>query len=142
MLNISARNQLTGTVTNVVKGAVNGDVWIDIGNNNTLFANITNDAITDLAIKVGDKLTAIVKSSSIILTATPDLKISARNRLKGKINTIKIGAVNSEISIQLSSNQILTAIVTCETVDDLALYEGSNCTALIKASQIIVAKNI
>ena len=139
MLKISARNQLKGKASKVEKGAVNGDVWIDIGDGNTIFSNITNAAITELGIQPGDSVIAIIKASSIILAESDDIKISARNRLRGHIASIEKGAVNSEIKIQLPSGQLITAIVTCDTVDELNLSKGEACTALIKASQVILA---
>ncbi len=140
MLKISARNQLPGTVSKVEKGAVNAEVWVDLGDQNTLFSNITNAAIKELDIKSGDSVVAIIKSSSIILTTNEDIKISARNRLSGTIASIEQGAVNSEIKIELPSGQLITAIVTRESINELNLVKGSDCTALIKASQVILAK--
>lgn len=140
MLKISARNQLTGTVSKVEKGVVNGDIWIDIGNGITLFANITIAAIEELQISPGDTVIAIIKSSSVVLTTSENLAISARNRLTGVIGGIERGAVNGEVKIQLPSGQRLVAIVTNETISDLGLAIGIRCTGLIKASQVIVAK--
>ncbi len=140
MLKISARNQLNGVVTHVEKGAVNGDVLLDIGNGNTIQSNITNAAIDELNIRQGDQVVAIIKSSSIILATGPKLNISARNQLEGTIRSVGRGAVNSEIKIELPSAQVITAIVTCETVEELGLAAGMPCRALVKASHVILAK--
>jgi molybdopterin-binding protein len=66
-MKISARNQLAGTITSVVKGQTTGHVHIDIGNGVTIHSSITNEAIDDLALAVGDKATAIIKSSDVIV---------------------------------------------------------------------------
>lgn len=66
-MKLSARNQIRGVVTEVVKGATTGHVHIDIGNGITVHASITNEAIEDLALKLGDEATAIIKSSDVMV---------------------------------------------------------------------------
>lgn len=66
-MKLSARNILTGKVVAVNKGAVNGTVKIDIGNGQSITSSITNEAIDDLAIVVGDTVSAIVKSSDVLI---------------------------------------------------------------------------
>ena len=66
-MKISARNQISGTVTAVHPGAVNGTVHIDIGNGNIITSSITNEAITDLALTEGDTVTVIVKASDVLI---------------------------------------------------------------------------
>lgn len=63
---ISARNVLETKVTKLVHGPVNCELDLTIGANN-LAAVITNDAATDLAIKEGDTVYAIMKANSILL---------------------------------------------------------------------------
>lgn len=67
MMMLSARNQIKGRVTAVVKGQTTGHVHIDIGNGVTVHASITNEAIDDLALKVGDEATAVIKSSDVMV---------------------------------------------------------------------------
>lgn len=66
-MKISARNQISGTVTAVHLGAVNGTVLVDIGNGTIVTSSITNEAITDLALAVGDTVTVIVKASDVLI---------------------------------------------------------------------------
>jgi len=65
-MKLSARNILTGKVVAVTKGAVNGTVKIDIGGQ-TITSSITNEAIADLDLKVGDTASAIVKSTDVLI---------------------------------------------------------------------------
>ncbi|HEX7855803.1 MAG TPA: TOBE domain-containing protein [Sphingobium sp.] len=66
-MKISARNQLTGTVSAVTPGAVNATVKVDIGNGNIITSSITNDAVTDLGLTVGDAVTVFIKSTDVLI---------------------------------------------------------------------------
>jgi molybdopterin-binding protein len=66
-MKLSTRNQIKGEVIEVVKGEVMAKVKIDIGNNNTITSTITVDAVNDLKLKKGDKVTALIKASSVMI---------------------------------------------------------------------------
>lgn len=65
-MRISARNQLKGTVTDVVKGATTSHVRIDIGGA-TVTASITNEAVDDLKLAKGVKAIAVIKASDVLV---------------------------------------------------------------------------
>lgn len=67
MMKLSARNQIKGKVTAVVKGQTTGHVHIDIGNGVTIHSSITNEAIDDLQLKIGDEVYAVIKSSDVMV---------------------------------------------------------------------------
>lgn len=66
-MKISARNQISGRVTSFLPGAVNGSVKVDIGNGVIITANITEEAIADLALSEGDQVTVLVKASDVLI---------------------------------------------------------------------------
>ena len=66
-LKLSARNQLAGRVTRVVRGAVNDEVVVEMKGGNTLAAIITNRSTRELKIARGARVIAIIKSSSVML---------------------------------------------------------------------------
>ena len=66
-MKLSARNQIAGTITEIHPGAVNGTVKVDIGNGTIVTSSITNEAIEELALAVGDAITVIVKSSDVLI---------------------------------------------------------------------------
>ena len=70
------------------------------------------------------------------------MKTSARNQLPGKITAVKHGPVTSEITLQLANGMSLVGTVTEESCRELGLTEGGLATALIKASNIIVATDL
>jgi molybdopterin-binding protein len=68
------------------------------------------------------------------------MKISARNILSGVIVEIKKGATTSHVSIN-SNGIIIIASITNEAVDELSLKVGGSASAVIKASDVLVAVN-
>jgi molybdopterin-binding protein len=66
-MKLSARNQLRGKVVEVHKGQTTAHVRIDVGNGAIITASITNEAVDDLGLKVGDQATAIIKASDVIV---------------------------------------------------------------------------
>jgi molybdopterin-binding protein len=65
-MRLSARNQLSGTVTKIHEGAAIGNVEIDV-NGQRLVSSITVDAIHELGLAEGAEVVAIVKASDVIL---------------------------------------------------------------------------
>lgn len=66
-MKISARNQFAGTVTAIAPGAVNGTVKVDIGGGHAITSSITEEAIHELGLAVGDKVTVLVKASDVLI---------------------------------------------------------------------------
>ncbi len=66
-MKLSARNQLKGKIIAVQKGQTTGHVRIDIGNGVVVTSSITNEAIDDLALSVGDEATAVIKASDVMV---------------------------------------------------------------------------
>lgn len=64
---LSARNQLAGTVTRVMRGAVNSEVVLDLHGGGTVAATITNDSVAALELVEGAPAVALFKASSVIL---------------------------------------------------------------------------
>jgi molybdate transport system regulatory protein len=69
-------------------------------------------------------------------------KLSARNRVRAKITTIKKGDVVTMIKMAATGPVALTSIISNEAVEDLGLQEGDQVQAIIKATEVMVAKAI
>jgi len=67
------------------------------------------------------------------------MKLSARNKLKGKILDVKKGATTAHVRLEIASGQIVTASITNEAVEELGLKPGSAAVAVIKASDVMIA---
>ena len=67
------------------------------------------------------------------------MKISARNKIKGKILEVKKGATTAHVRLEIAPGQIITASITNEAVDELGLKSGGAAMAVIKASDVMIA---
>jgi molybdopterin-binding protein len=68
------------------------------------------------------------------------MKLSARNQLRGKVIEVHKGQTTAHARIDIGDGVIATSSITNEAVDDLALKIGDDATAIIKASDVMVAK--
>lgn len=66
-MKLSARNVLAGRVVSVTRGATTAHVKIEVAPGMTVTSAITNEAVDDLGLKVGDVVSAIIKSSDVIV---------------------------------------------------------------------------
>ncbi|MGV6872174.1 TOBE domain-containing protein [Pseudochelatococcus sp. B33] len=65
-MKVSARNILEGTIVEIVKGATTAHVRIDVGGK-IITSSITNEAVDDLKLQVGQHAYAIIKASDVIV---------------------------------------------------------------------------
>ena len=139
-MQISARNQIIGIVEKITLGAVNAEVLIKIKSGNTLVSIITNTATENLEINVGDEVIAVIKSSNVLLSTEANLKISARNTLKGEIEAINQGEINSEVVINIGNEDNVVTVITPSSIKNMNLKVGSKVDAIIKASDIMIGR--
>jgi molybdopterin-binding protein len=66
------------------------------------------------------------------------VKLSARNQIAGTIVEVKPGATTTHVRIEVAGGVILTASITNEAAEELALKKGMAATAVIKASDVMV----
>jgi molybdopterin-binding protein len=68
------------------------------------------------------------------------MKLSARNQLAGKVIEVRKGQTTSHVRIDIGKGVVVTSSITNEAVDDLAISPGDSVIAIIKASDVMVAK--
>jgi molybdopterin-binding protein len=66
------------------------------------------------------------------------MRISARNRLPGRVTGIREGEAIANVEIDVAGHRLVSSI-TVESVRDLGLAEGTDVTVLIKASDVMLA---
>jgi molybdopterin-binding protein len=68
-----------------------------------------------------------------------NMKISARNMLKGKVKKIVKGPVSTEVSVQLPGGDVLVSVITSASAENLDLKEGKEVYAVIKSTNVMIA---
>ena len=68
------------------------------------------------------------------------LKISARNRLRGVVKEVEKGVITAKVKISIDTPVVVTAIISKEAVEELDIKTGDNVEAVIKATEVMVAK--
>ena len=68
------------------------------------------------------------------------MKLSARNQLAGTVKEIRHGEAIANVVLDVNG-QRLVASITVEAVQELGLAEGSQVTAIVKASDVMIATN-
>jgi len=69
------------------------------------------------------------------------MQISARNVFEGKIENVEVDAIMANVKIKIESPQLVTAIITKESVEKLDLKAGDTVSAIIKSTEVMVAKD-
>jgi molybdate transport system regulatory protein len=68
------------------------------------------------------------------------MKISARNKLKGTVQQVDKGIITAKVKIKIETPAVITAIISKEAVEELDVKTGDNIEAVIKATEVMVAK--
>lgn len=136
-MKLSSRNKFIGKVIDVNRGAVNGIVKVELPSGQVLTSTITLEAIDDLNLAVGNEATAVIKATSVLI-GRGHISLSARNKLNGTIIDINRGAVNAIVKVETPSKVIITSSITLEAVDELDLTVGTEATAIIKATDVLI----
>lgn len=69
------------------------------------------------------------------------LQFSARNQLRAKIKTVKLGEVMAEVVMELADGQELVSAITRTSAESLNLNAGDEVVAIIKSTEVMVGKN-
>jgi molybdopterin-binding protein len=69
------------------------------------------------------------------------MKISARNLIEGTVEGVEEGAVMANVKIKIEAPGTITAIITKESAEDLNIKKGDKVTAIIKSTEVMVAKD-
>lgn len=66
------------------------------------------------------------------------MKLSARNQFAGKVVEIKEGAVNATVKIEVAKDTVIFSTISMDAVKELGLTVGSEATAVIKATSVMI----
>ena len=139
-MSISARNKIQGRVSGIQSGEVMSLVTIQAGEQRLVSA-VTNEGVKELQLKQNDSVTAVVKSTEVMLIKgdVGAIKISARNRLKGQVASVQKGEAMGLVAVTVGALH-LGAAITRQAIDELGLVQGDAVTVVIKATEVMLLK--
>lgn len=68
------------------------------------------------------------------------MEISARNKIKGTIEEITLGSVMAKVKINIGNENVISSVVTIESVTDLKLKAGDVVYAIVKSTEVMIGK--
>ena len=68
------------------------------------------------------------------------MRLSARNQLRGTVTTLRLEGLMAEVTIDLGGGQSLVSVITRASAEDLGLREGDAVLAVVKSTEVMVAK--
>src|SRR5262245_50403901 len=126
---MSTRNQLRGTVTDVLLGEVMAEASVDVSGDEFVAA-ITKNSAERLGLASGDEVTVLVKATEVMIAkgkAKLD-NLSTRNQIPGKVTKVETGPAMAEVVIDTAAGELVAA-VTRKSVDRLELAAGDDVVA-------------
>ena len=69
------------------------------------------------------------------------MRISARNQLPGTVTSVELGQIMATVVIRLAGGDEVVAAITRDSAEGLQLSEGDSVSAVIKATEVMVAKD-
>lgn len=130
----STRNQLFGKIIRINRAKEGAQIAVHLKGGEEVVAIFGEELLDELSVEVGSDAVLMINSSDVMLAAGFGLgRLSARNRLFGKVMRIQHDLVDSEVIVLFPGGEILAAMVTRQTVHDLALAPGVPVWAVFKA---------
>ncbi|MYQ46025.1 adenylate kinase [Streptomyces sp. SID4985] len=137
-MNLSMRNQIPGTVTDIAHGEVMATVQVRLDGGQRLTAAITLESVKDLGLAEGSAVRAMMKSTEVALATGRVEGLSIRNQLPGTVTGLAVGGAMATVRVAVDEGQ-LTAAITKDAVLDLGLTVGSPVVVLIKSTEVSLA---
>jgi molybdate transport system regulatory protein len=101
--------------------------------------------LTDLGRNLLNEYKQVESYLSRVLSSSGSLevkgvKLSARNRFKGKVVAVEKGVITAKVKIEVKMPVTVTAVITKEAVEDLDIKVGDEVEAIVKSTEVIIAK--
>lgn len=68
------------------------------------------------------------------------MELSARNKLQGTIEEIVKGAVMAKVKVNIGGGNVVSSLISVDSVDELNLKVGDNVYAIVKSTEVMIGK--
>jgi molybdate transport system regulatory protein len=138
-MKVSTRNSFIGKVVKIVKGEIKSEVTMAVQGGGRIVAIITNESVENLGLLDGSFAYAIIKANSVIIgSGDGDIKVSISNRLPGKIVNLTRNIVTTDVLVELSGGNTISAVIPNACAESLELKEGDRVFAMFNAASVIL----
>ncbi|HOI16277.1 MAG TPA: TOBE domain-containing protein [Geobacteraceae bacterium] len=138
-MKVSARNAFIGKVVKIVRGEIKSEVTMTIQGGGHIIAIITNESIESLGLHEGSFAYAVIKANSVIIASGDcDLRVSISNKLPGKIINLARHVVTTDVIVELSGGNTISAVIPNECAESLELKEDDRVYAMFNAASVIL----
>lgn len=134
-MQLSARNQVQVEVLDIRSSTLNAKVTLGLKSKQRLLAEVTQEAIENMHLKVGDRITAIFKSSSVKLCREQEAQ-----SLEATLTDCQRDGDHCKVQVNLGEHDHLVSLLGCEAYDALALKEGEKVYVCIESKDILLGK--
>lgn len=136
---VSTRNSFIGKVVKIVKGETKSEVTMAVQGGGRIVAIITTESVENLSMHEGSYVYAIIKANSVIIgSGEGDIKVSISNRLPGKIVSLTRNVVTTDVIVELSGGNMISAVIPNACAESLELKEGERVLAMFNAASVIL----
>lgn len=130
-------NKLPGVVSSIKSS---GDIClVEVLVEGQLFSVVLIENI-DTLFKIEQDVFVLFKETEVAIAKNFNGKISLRNQFEGFVESIKEGAILSQIKLNFKGRTI-NSIITTGSVKDLALQVGEKATAFVKTNELMLSIN-
>ena len=141
-LKLSVRNALFCHVVKITPSLVNIEVKLEVSPGTIITTVVTNASVRELGLVPGRFCLAMVNASSVMLSPEGKApRISARNKIAGKVIHRIDDGDESEVTIDIGGGKTLTAVITSEGAGAAGATEGAQVLAIFKTSHVILASD-
>lgn len=131
----SLRNQLFGTISAIQRGAVNAEIKVRLVGGAEIKASVGLSTLDTLALQLGQDILLLINSIDIMLVRDASAaQFSASNCLSCQVLRVQHDEINAEVSVSLSSGELMSAVITRQSSQQLALAPGSELCLVFKAN--------
>lgn len=136
---VSTRNAYIGTIVKIVKGEMKSEVAMAIQGGGRIIALITNESVESLGLHEGSFAYAVIKANSVILgSGDADMHVSISNRFPGTILSLSRHMITTDVIVELSGGNTISAVIPNECAESLHLKEGDRVWAMCNAASVIM----
>jgi molybdate transport system regulatory protein len=137
-LQISARNQIQVEVLEVERGEVNARISLMLKGKQKLLSTITKEAVEDLGIEVGQIVTAICKSSNVMVLSKKHEAVD--NRLSGKVVHLEKDSQNAKVVVDIGGHDRMVSVLPLGQFESVDVGEGSMVVLGIEAKNVMLGR--